>query len=97
MDWTSGKTRGRFQYSIVTTNGVYGSITSYIAEGEFTDDPLDTFGSRAVVKVPELQSLMHYVCNNGFEHHCAMNGSHVADILEEAFANYMQWDVYRHG
>ena len=80
----------------ISTDDVYGEIRAYVAEGQFTDDPLETFGARAVVHVPELQSLMKYICNNGFEHHCAMNGAHVADVLEEAFADYMQWDVYRH-
>ncbi len=80
----------------ISTDDVFGYIRAYVAEGQFTDDPLETFGARAVVRVPELQSLMKYICNNGFEHHCAMNGAHVADVLEEAFANYMQWDVYRH-
>jgi L-fucose isomerase-like protein len=61
-----------------------------------TDDPLDTFGSRAVVQVPGLQDLLKYICRNGFEHHAAMNASLVAGILEEAFDTYMGWEVYRH-
>ena len=60
------------------------------------DDPLDTFGSRAVVEVPGLQKLLKYVCKNGFEHHAAMNMSYAADILNEAFATYFEWDTYHH-
>jgi hypothetical protein len=33
-------------------------IRAYSAEARFTDDPLATFGSRAVVEVPGLQKLM---------------------------------------
>jgi len=61
-----------------------------------TDDELKTFGNRAVAKIPNLQDLMKYVCRNGFEHHVVMNASHSADILQEAFENYMGWEVYKH-
>ena len=53
----------------------------YFGEGELTDDPLNTFGTRAVAKVPNLQELMKYVCNHGYEHHVVMNASRTADIL----------------
>ena len=46
--------------------------------GRFTDDPLDTFGTKAVVQVPRLPILMRYICRNGFEHHAAMTGAHCA-------------------
>ncbi len=39
---------------------------------------------------------MHYICNNGFEHHVVMNLSNTADILEEAYSNYLGWSVYHH-
>ena len=80
----------------ISTDDPYGEIRAYVAEGEFTDDPLATFGARAVVQIPQLQSLMKHICLNGFEHHCAMNSSRVADIIEEAFFTYMKWDIYRH-
>ena len=35
--------------------------------GELTDDELNTFGTRAVARVPRLQRLLHYICRNGFE------------------------------
>ncbi len=50
----------------------------------------------AVVEIPELQKLRRYVCKNGYEHHCAMNGSNSAAILAEAFETYMGWEVYWH-
>ncbi len=39
---------------------------------------------------------MRYVCENGYEHHVVMNQSHTAQVLEEAFAKYLEWDVYHH-
>lgn len=67
-----------------------------MGEGRFTPDPLDTFGSRAVVEVPGLQKLLKYICKNGFEHHAAMNGSNSAEVLAEAFETYFGWNVYFH-
>jgi L-fucose isomerase-like protein len=46
--------------------------------------------------VPELQTLMRFICRNGFEHHAAMNASHSAGILAEAMDTYLGWDVHRH-
>ncbi len=93
----SGRTpAGPVTFARISTDDVYGMIRTYVAEGSFTDDPLDTFGSRAVVHVPGLQTLMHYVCTHGFEHHAAMNASHTGDVLAEAFDKYLFWDVYYH-
>ena len=44
-----------------------------MGEGEFTDDPLETFGGAGVVEIPQLQKLLRYICENGFEHHVAAN------------------------
>ncbi|NLX08471.1 MAG: fucose isomerase [Chloroflexi bacterium] len=87
---------GPFSFARVTTDDRHGTIRTYMGDGMFVDDPLDTFGSRAVVEVPELQKLMHYICKNGFEHHAAMNASHSAAVLAEAFETYFGWDVYHH-
>lgn len=67
-----------------------------MGEGGFTDDVLDTFGSRAVVRVPRLQDLLKYVVKNGFEHHVAMSGAPSSDVLYDAFETCLGWDVYRH-
>jgi len=87
---------GPMTYARITTDDRRGCIRTYVGEGRITGDPLDTFGSRAVVEIPNLQKLMHYVCKNGYEHHCAMNASGSAAILAEAFETYMGWEVYRH-
>jgi L-fucose isomerase-like protein len=93
----SGRTpAGPFSYARVTTDDRHGVIKAYVGDGMFVDDPLDTFGSRAVVEIPDLQRLMRYICKNGFEHHAAMNASHSAAILTEAFETYFGWDVYHH-
>ena len=87
---------GPMTFARLSTDDSHGRIRTYVGEGRFTDDPLATFGSRAVVEVPGLQKLMRYICKNGFEHHAAMNASHTADVLTDAFETYLGWEVYRH-
>jgi L-fucose isomerase-like protein len=87
---------GPLTFGRISTDDGSGRIKAYVGEGEFTDDPLDTFGTRAVVRVPALSSLMHVVCQNGFEHHAAMNRSHSAAVVSEALGRYMGWQIYHH-
>lgn len=83
-------------YGRISTDDSKGVIKTYVGEGVLTDDDLQTFGTRAVAKISNLQGLMKYVCKNGFEHHVVMNASKTAPILKEAFENYMGWEVYHH-
>ncbi|HKW18893.1 MAG TPA: L-fucose/L-arabinose isomerase family protein [Terriglobales bacterium] len=93
----SGRTpAGPVTYARISTNDLSGKIHAYAGEGMFTDDPLNTFGTKAVVRVPRLQSLMQHICRSGFEHHVAMNGSHCAESVAEALESYFGWDVYLH-
>lgn len=94
MEGRTGK--GPLTFGRISTDDASGTIKAYVGEGEFTDDPLNTFGTRAVVRVPGLPSLMHVVCQNGFEHHAAMNRSHSAGVVAEALSRYMGWHVYHH-
>ena len=83
-------------YCRVSTDDTLGTIRAYIGEAEITDDPIDTFGGYGVIQVPAFQGLLSYICENGFEHHVAVNPSQVAGVLEEAFDKYLGWDVYHH-
>ncbi|MGA2489018.1 MAG: L-fucose/L-arabinose isomerase family protein [Anaerolineales bacterium] len=87
---------GPMTYARVSTDDISGVIRTYTGEGELTNDPLDTFGDRAVAHVPNLQSLMKFICKNGFEHHVAMTMGSVAEILDEAFTTYMGWENHYH-
>jgi len=78
----------------ISTDDVNGICKAYVAEGRFVDDPLDTFGSRAVVEVPNLQRLLRYICANGFEHHCAMSPAHTAVPVVDALRTYLKWEVH---
>ncbi len=87
---------GPLTFGRLITDEAKGVIRAYLGEGLLTDEKLATFGSRAVADIPNLQKLMNYVCRNGFEHHVAINQSHSADILAEAFETYLGWEVYYH-
>jgi len=86
-----------FTFCRVSTDDSWGAIRAYVGEGELTSDPLETFGGYGVVRIPDFQTLLHYICENGFEHHVAMNLSHSAAALTEALEKYMGWEVYQHG
>ena len=43
-----------------------------------------------------LQKLLRHICENGYEHHVAINLSQVAPAVNEALTKYMGWDVYYH-
>jgi L-fucose isomerase-like protein len=87
---------GKATFCRTTTDDAQGIISAYVGEGEFTDDKLETFGGYGVLKVPNLQRLMQYVCRMGFEHHVAVSLSQKADAIAEALDTYMDWEVYRH-
>jgi L-fucose isomerase-like protein len=87
---------GPVTFGRVSTDDRTGSIRAYVGEGRFTDDPLETFGTKAVVQVPQLPKLMHYICRNGFEHHAAMTSAHCGDAIAEGLGSYLGWETMRH-
>lgn len=88
---------GPMSYARFSTDDQTGRIRGYVGGGNFTDDPLETFGGAGVVEIPRMQELLRYICENGFEHHVAANFSTVAGILHEAATRYLRWDTYWHG
>lgn len=87
---------GPMTYARFSTDDRTGQIRGYVGEGAFTDDPLNTFGGAGVVEIPKLQQLLHYVCENGFEHHVAANFSTVVGAVHEAARRYLGWETYWH-
>lgn len=87
---------GPLTYARFTTDDTAGVIRGYVGEGTTTDDELKTFGHRAVAHVPHLQKLLRYVCENGFEHHVAVNPSLTGEVLAEACGKYLGWEMHRH-
>ncbi|WP_425399424.1 L-fucose/L-arabinose isomerase family protein [Aeoliella sp.] len=88
---------GPLTYGRLTTADCDGRVRAYVGQGQLTNDQLDTFGTRAVAEVPNLQGLLKHVCRQGFEHHVVMTQSHTAAVLAEAFETYLDWPTYVHG
>jgi L-fucose isomerase-like protein len=85
-----------FTYCRVSTDDYHGKILAYLGEGKLTDDPVRTFGGYGVAQIPNMQLLLRYICENGFEHHTAINLSQCAGAVNEALSKYLGWDVYYH-
>jgi len=68
-------TPGPMTFLRLSTDYFNGTISGYAGEGEFTDEPLNTFGGAGVVRIDALQDLLHYICQGGYEHHGAVNPS----------------------
>jgi L-fucose isomerase-like protein len=80
----------------VETDDVYGTIKALIAEGHYTEDPLETYGGYGVVEIPRLQALLKQLCYGGFAHHVAATLNEVGDIVFETLSNYLGWEVHYH-
>ena len=87
---------GAMSFARFSTDDTAGVIRGYVGEGSFTSDALNTFGGVGVVHIPELQKLLHYICENGFEHHVAANFSTTAAAVHEAAVRYLGWQMYWH-
>jgi L-fucose isomerase-like protein len=83
-------------YARFSTDDSEGKIRGYLGEGEFTNDPLETFGGAGVARIPRLQNLLRYICERGFEHHVAANLSNTASVVHEAATKYLGWEIYWH-
>src|SRR5437763_432465 len=87
---------GAMSFARFSTEDTVGRMRGYVGEGRFTDDPLMTFGGAGVVEIPEMQKLLRYICERGFEHHVAANLSNVASAVYEATTRYLGWDMSHH-
>lgn len=85
-----------FTYLRLTTDDAAGRIRGYAGEGELTNDPLKTFGGYGVCHIAHFQKLLRYICENGFEHHVAVNPSSVVAGVSEALTKYFGWEIHRH-
>ncbi len=87
---------GPMTFARFSTDDRAGQMRGYVGEGRFTKDPLKTFGGAGVVEIPNLQPLLRYICERGFEHHVASTFGTVADVLDEATTRYLGWDTLHH-
>jgi L-fucose isomerase-like protein len=87
---------GAMSFARFSTDDRAGRVRGYVGEGRFTDDALNTFGGAGVVEIPNMQKLLRFICERGFEHHVAANLSSVAAAVHEAATRYLGWDMSWH-
>jgi len=80
----------------VSTNDFKGRVEAYVGEGTMTNDPMNTFGGYGVMEVANMQELLRFICENGYEHHVAINLTNCAGAVKEALGKYLGWGVYQH-
>jgi L-fucose isomerase-like protein len=86
---------GTMCFARYSTDDRRGIVRGYTGAGRFTDDPLETFGGAGVAEIPQLQKLLRYICQEGFEHHVAANFSDVSKAIHES-ARYLGWESHYH-
>lgn len=80
----------------MSTDDQNGKLTGYVTEGKMTQDPAHTWGGIGVVHVPDLEGLLHFICDQNFEHHVSINLSAVGAAIADALRGYLGWEVYAH-
>jgi L-fucose isomerase-like protein len=87
---------GPMTFARLSTDDTLGEICAYVGQGEIDEEDPESFGGVGVLTVPGLQDLLHFICDQGFEHHVAINRSEVAAAVAEAWEKYLGWRVYLH-
>ncbi|NVM36460.1 MAG: fucose isomerase, partial [Candidatus Lokiarchaeota archaeon] len=97
-DHSFGAIQGRIKSKPCTllrieTDDIFGEIKALLVEGNYTDDPLETFGGYGVIEIPNLQDVLKTLCKEGFAHHVAVTLNKVGDIVLEALSNYLGYNI----
>jgi len=72
-----------------------GKLVIYVGEGQLTDDTIEAsfFGCAGVAEIPDLQNKLIRLARGGFKHHTSIGMGHLKEILNEAFTNYLHYEV----
>lgn len=74
-----------------------GQLCAFVTEGTLTDDPLPEafFGCGTVFQKDDCAAMLKYMAQNGYRHHVAITRGNVAEAVEEAFRNYLEYRIDR--
>lgn len=72
-----------------------GKISVYLGEGEMTSDPIakEFFGCAGVAHIPQLQNKLQLIGHAGYRHHVSMTFGRYEPALQEAFKNYLGYEI----
>ena len=88
---------GPMSFGRVGTDDGAGKVRAYFGDGQFTNDPLDTFGTRAVVQIPHLQATDAVHLSEWFRTPCRNDYNPLCEApTSEALGKYLGWDVHQH-
>ncbi len=71
-----------------------GKAWFYLGQGQFTNDPVpgEFFGCAGVAHIPDLQSKIQIIGNQGYRHHVSVTFGHVALAVGEALTRYLKYE-----
>ena len=72
-----------------------GKVCGVIAEGKFTDDPIEEafFGSGKVVEKENINDMENYLATSGYKHHISITYGNCQDIVCEALNKYLGYEI----
>lgn len=72
-----------------------GELCAFVTNGELTDDiiPQEFFGCGTVFKKENANAMLQYMATNGYRHHVAITKGHYAEAVNEAFTNYLGYNI----
>lgn len=96
--WGSNEGRiGAFEMTYANCKTEDGRLTVYVDEGRFTGEEIEQeyFGCGGVAQIDGLQEKLLMLAKSGFRHHTSIGKGHMADVLYEAFTQYLGYDAIR--
>ncbi|MBQ8407220.1 MAG: hypothetical protein IJY38_04800, partial [Clostridia bacterium] len=93
-----GINKGKFIVGDVTVGSVKtekGQVCSFVAEGKLTEDvlPESFFGCGCVFQKEGADKMLAYMAKTGYKHHVAITKGNYAKSVQEAFDNYLGYQV----
>lgn len=93
-----GINKGKFIVDDVTVGSFKtenGQLCAFVTEGKLTDDELPEvfFGCGTVFEKNDAADMLKYMAINGYRHHIAITKGNYADAVEEAFRNYLGYNI----
>jgi len=78
--------------SLKTENG---ELESFVTDGVFTEDPIEEefFGCGKVMRRENIDTLANFMAREGYKHHLCVTFGDYADVIQEAFTNYLGYGI----
>lgn len=93
-----GINKGKFITGDVTVGSFKtenGRLCAFSTDGRLTEErlPEEFFGSGTVFEKENAADILQYMAKNGYRHHAAITKGHYSQSIQEAFSNYLDFDI----